>query len=187
MCFQQYTTLACPGCGYFYPYSVDVPIHCPESFLSPNPGFGSCAGGVKPSSHCPDHKPGEPPKSPADRARFNRSQMRIRKLFSQLHDLLEPGSHKREYALREYGLTCLYNPNELLEGAFDPQATTESHDMGGGHTAEIQDTPCVRKGGEDYRVTLENLGDALLKHCCDRVNDPRPEPKLIKLKDVGRT
>ncbi|KAK7932560.1 hypothetical protein PG985_003272 [Apiospora marii] len=186
MCFQQYTTIACPGCGYFYPYSIDIPIHCPESLLGSNPGFGTCAGGVKPTTHCPDHKLGQPPNSPADPARFGRSQARIRNLFSQLRDLVDPGSHKREYALREYALTCLYNPSELLEGAFDALATAKSHDLGGGHTAEIQDAPCVRDCGEDYIVTLENLGDAILKHSCDRVNDPRPEPKLIKLTEAGR-
>lgn len=187
MCFQQYTTLACPRCGYFYPYSVDIPIHCPESLLGSNPGFGSCAGGVKPTTQCPEHGLGKPPSLPADPAKLNRSQARVRDLFSQLRDLVEPGSHKREFALREYALTCLYNPHELLEGAFDPLATARSHDLGGGHTAEIQDAPCVRDGGEGYRVVLENLGDAILKHSCGRVNDPRPEAKLIKLKDVGRT
>ncbi|KAK6846319.1 hypothetical protein PG987_001507 [Apiospora arundinis] len=148
MCFLQYTTLTCPGCNYHHPYSIDVPIHCPESLLKPRPGFGLCAGGVKQTFRGPN------------------DDARVKSLFAQMPKPLDEGAARYEYALREYALTCLYNPHELREGGFEPPATTRPG-WDGGHTAEIQDAPCVRGGAMTYRMRLQNLGESLLRHSCN--------------------
>ncbi|KAK8013941.1 hypothetical protein PG990_007237 [Apiospora arundinis] len=166
MCFLQYTTLICPGCNYHHPYSIDVPIHCPESLLEPRPGFGLCAGGVKQTFRGLNDDGKQLAVDPAGKSEYHKSQARVKSLFAQMPKPLDEGAARYEYALREYALTCLYNPHELREGGFEPLATTRPG-WDGGHTAEIQDTTCVRGGAMTYRMRLQNLGESLLRHSCN--------------------
>ncbi|KAK8084440.1 hypothetical protein PG997_005711 [Apiospora hydei] len=161
MCVQQYTTLTCPGCGYHYPYRLDIPIHCPESLMGSEPGFGTCLDGVKQTYLWPPHKDQGPPKL-AGPAAYGRSQERVRSLFEQVWSQKQKMTWYHP-ALREYALTCLFNPNELMEGAFDPRVAARS---GGGHYDEIRDAPIVREGGYIYETQLKNLGEMILFHDC---------------------
>ncbi|KAK8068808.1 hypothetical protein PG994_005424 [Apiospora phragmitis] len=92
------------------------------------------------------------------------NQKRAEELFDQVW---KRGSAEQFHcAQREYALTCLFNPNELLEGAFDPRATMQP-DWDGGHYDEIQGTPLVGgEGGLAYDKALANLGQGILWHSC---------------------
>ncbi|KAK8121306.1 hypothetical protein PG999_005426 [Apiospora kogelbergensis] len=171
MCFKQYTTLACPGCGHHFPYSVDVPIRCPESLHEPHPGIGVCFEGVKQTFVGPGDEQ-EPSASSSDapdsKSRYGQSYVRVRNRFAQMPNPLGEGAPKYQYALREYALACLYNPNELLEGDFDPLATAHPG-WEGGHMAELQKVPFVIGGGMAYRTMLQNLGESIVRHSCNEV------------------
>ncbi|KAK8061619.1 hypothetical protein PG994_007985 [Apiospora phragmitis] len=154
-----------PAADILYSHS---PHPLPESLFGPNPGFGLCAGGVKQTFRGPEdvnnQSTGKLATNPATKSKYGQSQTRVRNRFAQLPHPLGEGEAQYSYALREYALACLYNPNELVEGGFDPLVITRP-EWEGGHTAEIQDTPCVR-GGMTYRTRLQNLGESILRHSC---------------------